>query len=227
MPALIETSALTAENGGHGSQGFIMRPANCDDDIGDDADGAGDFNGDGWPDLVFGAYDPEEAHLLYGRPEAFAPEISIASLELGDGSLGFTMKGRSSDHTGISVSGVGDVNADGRDDMLIGAGQVGPGQNLGAGGAWLLFGTADPFPPRFEMDTLRPSAGGDGTAGVLFLNSFPGAFDTGANVAGIGDVNGDGVNDFAMTSLRTTGLNASTTNVLVVFGRRASAAPAD
>ncbi len=40
--------------------------------------------------------------------------------------------------------------------------------------AWLLFGTDDRFPGRFQLEALKPFAGGDGSRGVLLIDTSGG-----------------------------------------------------
>jgi hypothetical protein len=98
---------------------------------------AGDFDADGYCDLVIGApytggpggYNGA-AHLLFGTSA-----IASASLD----SAGVSLLGNPSDFAGTSVAGVRDVNADGYDDLLVGA--IGNDTaGLDAGIAYLVLG---------------------------------------------------------------------------------------
>ena len=89
--------------------------------------GAGDFNGDGFDDLIIGAYladqtggrNQGESYVVFGKSAGFASSIALSSL---DGTTGFVLTGiDGGDRSGFSVSGAGDVNGDGFDDLIIGA----------------------------------------------------------------------------------------------------------
>ena len=92
--------------------------------------GAGDVNGDRIDDLIIGAHDAEpravtaagESYVVFGRSDGFPPILPLGSLTSGDGSTGFVLTGlRTEGRSGYAVSGARDVNADGVDDIVIGA----------------------------------------------------------------------------------------------------------
>ena len=86
---------------------------------------------------------------------------------------------------GTAVAPAGDVNGDGIDDLIVGAPRHDAGNATNAGAAWVVFGTG-------EGDLERGSV--VAAAGFQIVGAAP--FDTaGSAVAGIGDVNGDGLDD--------------------------------
>jgi hypothetical protein len=107
---------------------------------------AGDVDGDGFDDLLWGAPSAMDesgspygaAFILYGKSEAYAAQLSAESL---NGENGFRILGLQPDSaTGFSVSGAGDVNGDGFDDVLVGAPTASPSGRAGAGESYLLYG---------------------------------------------------------------------------------------
>src|SRR5262249_43522498 len=146
---------------------------------------AGDVNGDGIDDLLVGAFgaDPTadyagESYVLFGRDAAqsggFPPMFPMRSLLPaggGDGSAGFAIDGVDLfDWSGFSLSGAGDVNGDGVDDVLIGAPLATPGSSAYAGESFVVFGRnvgAGPFPAIIALASLLPTEGGDGSAGFV------------------------------------------------------------
>ncbi|MEE8450981.1 MAG: cadherin-like domain-containing protein [Thermoguttaceae bacterium] len=139
----------------------------------------GDVNGDGFPDLMIGAPDEQSetvgagrAYLYLGSEEGLSPYP--AQVFEGDANQ---------DRFGASIAAAGDVNNDGFADAVIGAPQR-ANAGGGEGAAFLYFGSIDGLatqPLIIEPDAQNARFGFE--------------------VAGAGDVNGDGHDDVFVRTL--------------------------
>jgi hypothetical protein len=137
------TSPASFNLGTLGVRGFRIDGAAPLDQSGTSVAGAGDVNSDGIPDIMIGApaaAPPSRStagvsYVVYGR--ANPSDVLLASL----GQRGIVIQGaRAFDYAGQSVSGAGDVNGDGRDDVLTGAYGADPSSLSNAGAAYVTFG---------------------------------------------------------------------------------------
>lgn len=135
---------------------------------------AGDVNGDGFADVLAGAFLSDAGGAGSGRAYLFFGN----SRSLMDGNADLVFTGQAAgDQLGVSVSGAGDVNGDGFDDILVGA-YLNDGGGTDAGRAYLYLGGS-------AMDNL-PDAVYNGEAE---------GDQMGIRVARAGDVNGDFFDD--------------------------------
>jgi hypothetical protein len=147
--------------------------------VGYSVSSAGDFNGDGFADVLVGmpksdngGVDTGQVFLLYGGAGVMLGSVVDIYL-LGSAEAGARF--------GWSVSSAGDVNGDGYSDVVIGA----PGGQLAD--AYLYLGSAN---PPLVSKILEPSA--------LIKSARTAAF--GVSVSGAGDLNGDGFADVLMSA---------------------------
>jgi len=152
---------LTAVAWGEPTPYVVLSGERPGDGFGFTVSGAGDVNGDGFKDAIVGApfvaVDIGRAYVFFGGSAA----DDVADL---------TLNGDPASHLfGVSVSKAGDVNADGFDDIIVGA------ENSGA---YLFFGGTAP----------------DEIADLVLLGEDVSDF-FGHSVSTIGDFNDDGFHD--------------------------------
>jgi len=200
-----------------GSNGFRLDGNASSDLSGFSVSSAGDVNGDGFADIIIGAYgaDPNgsnsgSSYVVFGKAGGFSATFDLSSL---DGSNGFRIDGvTTSDLSGWSVSGAGDVNGDGFDDLIIGAKYAGPNGKGAAGSSYVVFGKAGGFSTTFALSSLNGSNGFrlDGVA----IND-----QSGASVSSAGDVNGDGFDDLIIGAKYADPNGNVSGSSYVVFGK--------
>ncbi|HET9322326.1 MAG TPA: integrin alpha [Gaiellaceae bacterium] len=185
------------------------------DNAGVSVAGAGDVNGDGRADVVVGAHfadnnsraDSGSASIVFGR--ATPRTVDLARL----GQAGIRIDGAAAgDLAGWSVAGAGDVNADGRADVLVGARGADTNDRAGSGSAYVVFGRA--APGVVDLAALGPAG--------FRIDGAAAGDEAGGSVAGAGDLNGDGRAD-VLVGARLAGNNGRefSGSAYVVFGRAA------
>jgi Ca2+-binding RTX toxin-like protein len=180
-----------------GSNGFVLNAFDAGDDSGLDVgfsvSGAGDINGDGFDDLIIGAPNrgpwldfTGESYIVFGKSGGFDANLNLSQL---NGSNGFIINGINEyDVLGESVSGAGDINGDGFDDLIIGAPKADPNGNSWAGESYIVFGSSEGFDANLNLSELN------GSNGFVFRGMNEGDL-LGISVSGAGDINGDGIDD--------------------------------
>ena len=209
----------------NGDVGFIIDGTVSGDETGFSVRSAGDINDDGFDDVVVGARrtapggnsDAGSTYVIFGTDAGFPGILPVTSL---NGSNGFVINGvTAGNNLGESVSGAGDINGDGIDDLIIGE----PDANNNAGAAHVIFGKATPFAASIDINTLS-AADGFSIAGLN--GSGPGfnGDQFGVVVSSAGDVNNDGIGDVIIGARdATTGLNnTGAGQAFVIFGSASS-----
>ena len=162
-----------------------------DDLFGSAVASIGDLNGDGVFDLAVGAPGDDEGGTDQGA-------VWITFLDAGgrvrqeqiiaDGASGFNGDLDNNDRFGSAIAAIGDVNGDGISDLAVGAPNDDDGSN-DAGAVWILMMQADGRVASWQ----KISRDEGGFNGNLNANDH-----FGAALAGIGDLDNDGIPDLAV-----------------------------
>ena len=203
-----DAEAVSLANVTDGWGGYAITGAASSDFAGAAVDGGGDVDGDGTPDVIIGApsSDPNgpesgRAYVVFGKVDT-AP-VSLADVEAGVG--GFAIEGEQPlDAAGHAVANAGDWNGDGLADVVVGTGETADLR----GRVYLVLGKSDG--ERVELSEVAQGVGG------FALEGENEGDHAGASVAGLGDVNGDALDDFAFSAYGADGFRGRT---YVVFGR--------
>lgn len=215
-PILAETIRMN----GVGADITVLGKA-ATDQLGKSVSGTGDINGDGFDDMVMsadqnndgpGANDAGAVYILYGgaslssdyRLDGAGVNVTIlgkAALDV----LGYDAGGGK----GPSVGSAGDVNRDGFDDVIMGAPRNNDGGSDDEGAAYVLFG-ATSLSATIELN----GSGANLTVIGTTANDY-----VGQAILGIGDINGDGFDDFSVATGYTDEITTNGGTAYIIYGR--------
>ncbi len=173
-------------SGATGGLLFFVDGDSAEDRLGFSVAGVGDVDGDLVPDLAVGAPGDDDHGLQAGSVRVFSGATSAILYTFhGDGA---------GDQLGFSVGAAGDANGDGRADVVAGADE--DSTNGSKAGLARVFSGLDGS----VLHTLLGDAAND---------------RFGRSVAGVGDVDGDGLDDFVVGALRDDdgGLDAGSVRI--------------
>jgi hypothetical protein len=191
----------------------VITGASTTDGLGHAFTGLGDLNGDGAIDLLVSANsaDPDgdggregASYLIYGPVTDILGTFSAADADV-------IYRGEStSDLAGTAIASLGDVDDDGVNDFGVTASTYSPTSKSKAGTLYIVSGATTPTAGDVTLDdtTTRQFYGGK-------------AFDyLGGGLAGLGDINGDGVDDLAVgaTFAEVNSFSSASGAVYIFYG---------
>ncbi len=196
--------------------------------LGQSQDDAEDFNGDGIADVVIGSPLTNDrrggAAVFFGSREVInLTQREIPYEELDDRGLGVIFIGeRDGDLAGARVAGVGDIDGDGFNDIMIAAPNRSVQLDLdddgvieidrtNCGAVYLVYGS-----PTMRGEINLADIGTAALPGAMFIGANSGDFlgaglgeqgDRAEGIGGAGDVDGDGQDDIIMSALAASPRN--------------------
>lgn len=168
-----------------GSGGFRIIGEGKHDNAGSALSSIADLNGDGKAEILIGAafnedggQDSGAAYVVFGK--STGTEIDLSNVAGGSG--GFRILGQVGDEIGTALSSIGDVNGDGKADILVGA--------AGSGKAYVVYGKSN------TTEVLLSNVDA-GIGGFSIIAEDNGDLAN-LSIAGGVDYNHDGIKDFVI-----------------------------
>ena len=198
-------------------EGFVFfNTSSIDNYVGHSVQFIGDYNGDGYNDVVVGApeadggaTDSGEAYVVFGHAGPDFDDVDLAAL---DGSNGFTITATDLNSSLGGSVGSADVNGDGLSDVIIGASDIDINSLNDNGAVVVLYGTNAGSHADVALESVPAGSG--------FIITGEDDNDRSAfSVRGAGDVNGDGVDDLMISTIHDDDGGLSAGAAWIIFGR--------
>lgn len=202
-----------------GATGFQVEGASFGgSNFGNSVRAAGDVNGDGFEDVVIGAYyeniNSGTVYVLFGKSTGFSPPPDLNNLQASEG---FRILGTDRSDAGTAVSGGGDINGDGFDDLVIAAPNYtrATSEEGVASSGYVVFGKSNTSD--VELSSIDTSA--SDSLGFRLTGFRNTVFRASDSVGTGGDVNGDGFDDVVFGGKATQFGDSYIGAAYVVFGK--------
>ncbi len=215
-----------------GVTGFQVdgEPAPHADGFGNSMRAAGDVNGDGFGDVIIGAYYQNDdaldmngafvdnasgvAYVLFGKSTGFSPPPDLNNLQSTDG---FRILGSDRSDTGTAVSGGGDINGDGFDDLVVASPNYSryTEDQVSLSSSYVIFGKAN----NTDVELSDIDTGASDSVGFRLTGFKNSTFNTRDSISTGGDINGDGFDDVVFGAPQTVISSTVVGAAYVVFGK--------
>ena len=223
--------SVSALNNTNDNKGLVIQGLATGDRLGAEVFSGGDLNGDGIEDLVVTATDAgipnTDANSYYDSDRrgktyvVFGTEGDRTTFDLNNlnGNNGFSVSGLDAEHNLGNAVSAGDLNGDGIDDLVLGAANAGLrvtsygySYSENNGETYVIFGQRNGFNSNFDLNSLNGNNG-------FTLKGVDASDLLGTAVTSAGDLNGDGIDDLAVSAVGA-GQAATNNNGFTMSNRR-------